>query len=124
MSDQYHVVPDVPRHQGICPHCHHELVDVLPVHPIFSLPAAARLIPCALTTLQRRLVRHKKELGPALYRKDSRQRPHRYLRAWEIALLRNHMILMRPPGGGKLQTAHHILQMVSNDGQPRDDQTP
>lgn len=116
----YHLVPDVPRHQGICPNCHHDLVDILPVHPIFSLKAAARLLPCALNTLHKNLSKYKSELGPPLYRKDGAKRPHRYLRAWEIAFLRDRSVYMRPPGGGRLRQAYLVLDMINASTTPHE----
>ena len=99
-----------PAYQGICPHCANEIESALPVHPIFSLRTAARMIPCALKTLEHRLSRHKSELGYPLYKKDVHHRMFRYLRAWEIQFIRNRMTYMRG-ADGKLTHVFNLLTL-------------
>lgn len=110
MTDEYQIHPRTSAIQGNCPHCGHQLHGVLPIDPLFDLPQAAALIPMSVEGLSNWIYKNKHKLDLPLYRGDKQRRMHRYLRAWEIKLVRDHIFKRKTPSGKFISLATTYLE--------------
>lgn len=111
LEKEYKIHPVDAGFQGVCTHCGHRLYNVLPVEPIFDLKTAAAMIPCSLPNLHKILQRQVDHLHPLkIYWKGHKKQIYRFLRAWEVQILRDVTFQTRHPNTKRLLTLHEYYQ--------------
>ena len=118
LTQEYQIHPYVSNFQGVCPYCAHRIYNTLPVEPVFDLHTAYQMLGFASlgnfhSYLSKPRVRG--NLHPIkLYRPNQRHVIYRYLRAWEIQVLRDLQFRTRGESG-KLRTLFDMYHRLTGD---------